>query len=252
MWLLYSRKGNGRGGLQLREIDQALDGSVRAELSVLARRSARVSPRRVCRARMSHKLAVDAGLSMGALREGASMAGKSCVVGWAWLECVIVESAVPLIYTRDSAPPAMGVAGRLVAMGVALACLSVLVVGMQLQPNGKEGIATHTQLGLQPCAFESRTGLPCPSCGFTTSVSYFAHGNVLASLYIQPMGFLIACGFAVGVWVGAYIAWTGRPVHRLMAMMPGKTLLIVLLTIAIGGWGWKIAIHLTGHDHWPV
>jgi hypothetical protein len=66
------------------------------------------------------------------------------------------------------------------------------------------------------------------------------------------MGFLIAVFCAAGVWAGSYIAFTGRPVHRLVAMMPGRTWLIVLLTILIGAWAWKIAIHLTAHDHWPV
>jgi hypothetical protein len=34
-------------------------------------------------------------------------------------------------------------------------------------------------------------------------------------------------------------------------MLPWRPLLMVLLTVAIGGWAWKIGIHLTGHDHWP-
>jgi hypothetical protein len=145
----------------------------------------------------------------------------------------------------------MGAVSRLVALGVAVGCLGLLVIGSYLRPNGAAGISTHTQLGLQRCEFEARTGLPCPSCGFTTSVSYFAHGNIAASFYLQPMGFLIACAFAAGVWAGGYIAFTGRPVHRLLGMLPWRPLLLVLLTVAIGGWAWKIGIHLTGHDHWP-
>ena len=163
-----------------------------------------------------------------------------------------MEQAVPLIYTRDFAPPAMRAWMRLVALGVAAGCLTVLLIGMQLEPNGAQGISTHTQLGLPECQFEARTGVPCLSCGYTTSVSYFAHGNVLASFYIQPMGFVIACFFAIGVWVGSYIAFTGRPVHRLMAMIPWRWPLIGLLTFLVAAWAWKIAIHLTGHDHWPL
>ena len=163
-----------------------------------------------------------------------------------------VEQAVPLIYTRDTLPPPLRGWMRLAALGVALGCLAVLVTGAWLTPTGERGIGTHTQLGFQPCQFEVRTGLPCPSCGFTTSVTYFAHGNVLASLYVQPMGFVMAVLFAAGVWVGGYIALTGRPVHRLVSMLPDRKWLIVLLTIAVGGWAWKIFIHLTGRDHWPV
>ncbi len=161
-----------------------------------------------------------------------------------------MEQAVPLIYTRDTLPPPLAGWMRLLAAGIGLACLAVLVTGMMLRPDG-QGIGTHTQLGLQRCQFEYRTGVPCPSCGFTTSVSYFAHGNFLASLYLQPMGFVIGVACAATVWVGGYIAATGRPVHRLLNQIPGRAWLIALLAIAIGGWAWKIAIHLTGRDHWP-
>jgi hypothetical protein len=163
-----------------------------------------------------------------------------------------VEQAVPLIYTRDRLPPPMSLWTRLLAAGLAGVCLAMLVVGMNLRPNGEKGVSTHTELGLPPCQFEQKTGLPCPSCGFTTSVSFFAHGNVLASIYIQPMGFVIALFAAASVWVGGYIALTGKPVHRLMLQVPGRMWLIGLLSLAIVAWGWKIAIHLTGHDHWPI
>jgi hypothetical protein len=162
-----------------------------------------------------------------------------------------VEQAVPLIYTRDRLPPPMSVWARWFAVGVGLACLAVLVTGMVLTPPGGQGIGTHTQLGFPPCEFERRTrGVPCPSCGFTTSVTHFAHGNLLASLYLQPMGFLIALFCAAGVWIGGYIGVTGRPVHRLASQVPGRAWLWFLLAVAIGGWAWKIWIRLTGRDFW--
>jgi hypothetical protein len=161
-----------------------------------------------------------------------------------------VEQAVPLIYTRDTLPPAIRLWTRWLAVGVGLGCLAILVTGMMLKPAAGEGIGTHTQLGLPPCQFEVRTGLPCPSCGFTTSVSYFAHGNLLASLYLQPMGFLIAVFCAAGVWVGGYVGATGRPVHRLLTQIPGRAWLWFVLSVALGGWAWKIWIHLTGRDFW--
>jgi hypothetical protein len=95
-------------------------------------------------------------------------------------------------------------------------------------------------------------GIPCPSCGYTTSVTYFAHGNVLASAYLQPMGFVIGLFFAMTVWIGGYVAVTGKPVYRHLGRLPGRAWVLGVLTIAIVGWGWKIWIHSTGHDHWPL
>lgn len=138
----------------------------------------------------------------------------------------------------------------MLAFLVATAALAMLGVGAWLSPD-RSGISTHTQLGLAGCQFEVRTGLPCPSCGFTTAVTWFAHGNVLASIYTQPMGFVIALLAAVSVCTGYYVAATGRPVYRLLMFVPGRKWLIGLLAGAIAAWAWKIAIHLTGHDHWP-
>jgi hypothetical protein len=162
-----------------------------------------------------------------------------------------VEQAVPLIFTSDTLPPPLRPWARLVAICVALAALSILATGATLTPTGN-GISTHTQLGFPPCQWEQRMGVPCPSCGYTTSVTQFAHGNWLASLYLQPMGFVIALGCAVVFGVGGYIGVTGRPVHRLLGRVWNRNWVIALTTIAIAGWGWKIWIHLTNRDHWPL
>ncbi len=161
-----------------------------------------------------------------------------------------MEQAVPLIYTKDELPPLPGFWVRASAAAIATGALAILLFGAYLAPP-TQGYSTHTQLGLAPCQFEIRTNLPCPSCGFTTSVTHFVHGNWLASLYLQPMGFVIAIGCCTTVWIGYYIALTGRPVYRLLNFIPGRYWVMVLLSIALGGWGWKIFIHLAQRDHWP-
>jgi hypothetical protein len=161
-----------------------------------------------------------------------------------------VEQAVPLIFSRESLPPAPGWLARGLAAVVSLACLTFLIIGARLTPAAG-GTGTHEQLGMPPCAFLDRTNLPCPACGFTTSVSHFAHGNVAASLYLQPMGFVIALSFCATVWVAGYVAVTGRPVYRLLGRLPARGILIALLTVAVGAWAWKTFLHLSRRDHWP-
>ena len=65
------------------------------------------------------------------------------------------------------------------------------------------------------------------------------------------MGFVIAVAFAATVWVGGYVAVTGRPVYRLLGRLPGRGILIALLAVAVGAWAWKTFLHLSGRDHWP-
>jgi hypothetical protein len=45
--------------------------------------------------------------------------------------------------------------------------------------------------GFSVCWFKNCTGLPCPGCGLTRSLSCGLHGMFLESLHYHPMGLLI-------------------------------------------------------------
>jgi len=156
---------------------------------------------------------------------------------------------VPLIYSRVPGEGRLPVGQRLLALGVALAFLTPLVLASRIVPS-PEGFGTHTQLGLQHCTFFERTGLPCPSCGMTTSWAWFVRGNLVASLYVQPMGTVLALIASGGWWAALYVVLTGRPVYRLLRVLPGGYYCVPLVGFAILAWGWKIFIHLSGRDGW--
>src|ERR1700743_937593 len=111
---------------------------------------------------------------------------------------------VPAIYSPKFAHPRLQLAGRALAGAIALGCLSVLCIARILTPS-PEGVATHTEMHLEPCYFLIHTGIPCPSCGMTTSFSWFTRGNLAASFYIQPMGCVLAILCAAGFWIGLYM-----------------------------------------------
>jgi predicted Na+-dependent transporter len=87
---------------------------------------------------------------------------------------------------------------------------------------------THRKLGLPPCTFYLMSGLPCPSCGMTTSFALLAHGDVAASLRAN--------------WVGTTLAvfWAGLLVWAVASGLAGRLLLIprgrgeVVLTATVG------------------
>jgi hypothetical protein len=161
-----------------------------------------------------------------------------------------METAAPLlVYKRNDSHAIEPTWARLLALGIAIGCLAVLLTAVYLPPS-PTGVATHRGLGLAECGLLARTGIPCMACGMTTSFSWFVRGNLLASFYVQPMGCLLALLTCCTVWIGFYIAITGRPVYRLLGLITGRYLLIPMLTFAIMAWGWKILIHLTGHDGW--
>ncbi len=92
-------------------------------------------------------------------------------------------------------------------LGHALILFVVLAffgIGLYLQPN-PEGYGTHQQLGLPPCTIHFLTGRPCPSCGLTTSVSAWLHGQFALGWRAHPMGVLIVL-FALGLGLNSLMA----------------------------------------------
>jgi hypothetical protein len=156
-----------------------------------------------------------------------------------------------MIYSPPQIRQRLGFMGRLVALVVASACLGLLATAAKLKPS-PTGVGTHEGLGLNACYFERTTGLPCPSCGMTTSFAWFVRGNWLASFYIQPMGFVLALAAACTFWAGVFIAITAKPAHRLLRTLPISNLLIAIMLFAIAAWGWKMFIHVRGIDGWRL
>jgi hypothetical protein len=89
---------------------------------------------------------------------------------------------------------------------VTLGLIGVFAVAAWLNPYQANGQArtmeTHLQLGLAPCTFKRLTGLPCPSCGMTTSFALLMHGDLWNSLRANAVGTLLAI---VGL---VYIPWS--------------------------------------------
>ena len=156
---------------------------------------------------------------------------------------------VPPIFSPRIERVVVGLYGRVVAFLVSFACLSLMIVAAHLTPN-PSGMGTHTQLHLDQCQFALRTGLPCPSCGMTTSFAWLSRGNFPAAIYVQPMGAMIALAAIVTFWAGLYIAATGRAVYRLLSLGPSRYYVPGIVALAVLAWAWKIFIHLHGIDGW--
>lgn len=80
----------------------------------------------------------------------------------------------------------------------------------------------------------------------TTSFTWFAHGRLLRSIDVQPMGFVLAAMACCAVWTGLYVAISGRPIYRVLWVVPSRYYLVPLLAWAVVAWGWRIMAHLHG------
>src|SRR4051812_33369576 len=99
-------------------------------------------------------------------------------------------------------------------VGVVAGLVAVFAVAAWLDPYRADGSArrmeTHRQLGLPPCTFYRVTGLPCPSCGMTTSFALLVRGDVANSARANVVGTLLAAfGLALAPWC-VVAALTGR------------------------------------------
>ena len=104
------------------------------------------------------------------------------------------------------------------------------------------GFAFGVLLG--PCGMKQRTGLPCPTCGMTTSVLAFARGEWLTAFYVQPAGaflgsLLIALAFFALLTsvFGIYFGF----LDRLRAELKLRWIAAGLLVILAAGWAVTLA-----------
>lgn len=104
---------------------------------------------------------------------------------------------------------------RLLAGVVAAIGCIVVATAIRIDPYDTTGRprvrGTHLQLGLAPCLLLSHAGYPCPSCGMTTSVSLFFHGDVIAACRANWAGVVIgSTGVAAIAWLGLLAAGMPR------------------------------------------
>jgi hypothetical protein len=125
----------------------------------------------------------------------------------------------------------------LVAIGLSV----VLIIGALLHPYEANGTPksqeTHRQLGLPPCSFYAMTGLPCPSCGFTTSFSLVAHGDLTGAVRANSVGTLLALFCAAVVPWALISAWRRRYMLVQSAEKVVVTSLIVFVVLMLTRWG---------------
>jgi hypothetical protein len=148
---------------------------------------------------------------------------------------------VPTVELWDDEPERIAWWVRVNLVAVALGFTAVLVIGALLHPYDPDGTPksqeTHRQLGLPPCSFYAMTGLPCPSCGFTTSFSLVAHGDFVNALRANSVGTLLATFCALIVPWALVSAYRRRYLLVTSAEKVLVTSLIVFVVLMLTRWG---------------
>jgi hypothetical protein len=132
---------------------------------------------------------------------------------------------------------------RLTALAVLVGTAGILGFAWHVNPDPK-GVGTHRQLGLGPCGFLLTTGLPCPTCGMTTSFAYTVRGDLVDAFWAQPAGTLLAlCTAGLGL-VAVIVLATGRRLELNWYRVNPMHVLVTCIVIFLGSWVFKIVMVL--------
>jgi hypothetical protein len=151
--------------------------------------------------------------------------------------------------------PVMAIWVRGVLLFLVVFLCGVFAIATQLDPyerddsgqaTGARRMETHRQLGLPPCTFYDKTGLPCPSCGMTTSFSLLIRGDVWNSLRANWVGTCLALGCLLFIPWSVASVWVGRTLF----VRSVEKVILILFFLLLGGmllrWGFVLVLRLIG------
>lgn len=148
--------------------------------------------------------------------------------------------APPARVSVVAAPTRATMGERLTLAILSLGAIALLVLASLIAPD-PSGVGTHQKLGLPPCGLYEVTGVPCPSCGMTTSFAHAVRLEPFAALRAQPLGFLLACGALVTALLGPALALRGARVFgRLPEGIAARSGWWLLGAIVVA-WAYKLA-----------
>ncbi len=119
--------------------------------------------------------------------------------------------------------------GKVLLAGWSLFLLAGFAVAASVSPD-PQGFGTHQQFGLPPCTLRMLTGVPCPSCGATTSFAHFVRGEWPSAIRANGAAFVLAgvCALLIP-W-----CWISMAKGRLWLVTYPERLLITSLLFLSG------------------
>ncbi|RZJ36020.1 MAG: DUF2752 domain-containing protein [Flavobacterium sp.] len=98
---------------------------------------------------------------------------------------------------------------------------------------------------LHLCFFKSITGIPCPSCGTTRSVSSLVHGDLVGAIQMNPLGIIVSAIMAVlPFWLVADLISQSSSLwkfyHQVEEKIKKPPIALTLAALVLINWIWNI------------
>ena len=122
-------------------------------------------------------------------------------------------------------------------------CLAFIFAGIcflrnrPLPTSGVQGVSKASldqkNFRLPPCPFRTLTGIYCPGCGSTRSLTCLIHGKFLQSLRYNPLVVIFLPILIGGAAVYFYEQYTGRLVNRRFRFELSLAVLLLTVTLMV-------------------
>ncbi len=103
-------------------------------------------------------------------------------------------------------------------------------------------MGTHQNLGLPPCGMLEVTGLPCPTCGYTTATTLAVQGHIIEAFIVQPGGALFTLATAMAVLVSGWALLTGMSLSALGNLIWRPATIWMVGGIVMAAWVYKLVV----------
>jgi hypothetical protein len=129
--------------------------------------------------------------------------------------------------------------GRWLLLAWSLFLLGGFASARMLEPDPR-GFGTHQRLGLPPCTFRMLFGIPCFSCGMTTSFSHFTRGHFAQAVETNAGGAVLALVCAAQIPWCWWSASRGRLVGVSQPTKSLSALVAVVVGVSVANWLFQI------------
>ena len=112
---------------------------------------------------------------------------------------------------------------------------AVILVARSLSPSPL-GYGSHLQLGLPPCGLLIFSGVPCPSCGLTTSFAHLSRMQWTQGWQANPWGVFLFAGLIASLPFAAGAFLKAKPVLETLQQIHAEKIALTLCTMGLFLW----------------